>query len=80
MSYGQVVSEFRHYDYTEKSNIAITPTNAILKLLNEQQNISPPSYSAVLAEKKQQWLSNYDKSVGCFFLFHFCVAYILVYY
>lgn len=67
MSYGQIISEFRHYDYTEKPNVAITPTNAILKLLNEQQHSinSPPSYSAVLAEKykQEQWLSNYDKTV-----------------
>lgn len=59
MPYGQIISEFRHYDYTDKKSVAITPTSAILKLLNN--NEQPPSYSAVLAEKSKQ--EQYDKTV-----------------
>lgn len=54
LSYDFVVSEFRHYDYKSTFN-------------NKQADVntsSPPSYSAVLAEKYQQQCATWDKKAS----------------
>lgn len=51
LSYDFVVSEFRHYDYKSIFNI-------------KQMASSPPSYSAVLAEKYQQQCATWDKKAS----------------
>jgi hypothetical protein len=53
LSYDFIVSEFRHYDY---KNIFIKH--------NDMSILSPPSYSAVLAEKYQQQCTTWDKKVS----------------
>lgn len=54
LSYDFVVSEFRHYDY--KSIFSSKQTDV--------SNSSPPSYSAVLAEKYQQQCATWDKKAS----------------
>ncbi|KAL7323745.1 hypothetical protein PS15p_210358 [Mucor circinelloides] len=53
LSYDFVVSEFRHYDYQSTFNNKQTDANTS----------SPPSYSAVLAEKYQQQCATWDKKL-----------------
>lgn len=64
--YGLIVSEYRHYDYekqNDKCHTRLLPTaNTILS----QYDSSPPSYSAVLAEKyfQQQQCATWDQKAG----------------
>lgn len=53
LSYDFIVSEFRHYDCKD----------TFIKQ-NDTNISSPPSYSAVLAEKYQQQCTTWDKKVS----------------